>query len=80
MADAAATAKKPKAEKKAKAPAAAEDKPALKKRPFKRHGRLYAKAIFTGLGKLCVVISLILRISLKVTSVVYAINMKTLRC
>ncbi|GJQ80859.1 RpL35A [Trypoxylus dichotomus] len=38
--------KKPKAEKKTKAPAG--DKPALKKRPFKRHGRLYAKAIFTG--------------------------------
>lgn len=46
MADAAA-AKKPKAEKKAKAPAA-DDKPTFKKRPFKRHGRLYAKAIFTG--------------------------------
>lgn len=28
---------------------AAEDAPvALRKRPFKRHGRLYAKAIFTG--------------------------------
>lgn len=39
--------KKPtKTEKKTKAPAG--DKPALKKRPFKRHGRLYAKAIFTG--------------------------------
>lgn len=39
--------KKPKAEKKAKEPAAEEKRP-LKKRPFKRHGRLYAKAIFTG--------------------------------
>lgn len=46
MADAAP--KKPKAEKKAKAPAAEAEKPSLKKRPFKRHGRLYAKAIFTG--------------------------------
>lgn len=55
MADAAP--KKPKAEKKAKAPVAAapapaenkeKDKPILKKRPYKRHGRLYAKAIFTG--------------------------------
>lgn len=57
MADAAA-AKKPKAEKKAKVAkvssekpakkAPASDKPKLKKRPLKRHGRLYAKAIFTG--------------------------------
>ncbi|XP_065164058.1 large ribosomal subunit protein eL33 [Atheta coriaria] len=43
---------KPKAEKKTKAaaaaPAAAGDKTGVKKRPFKRHGRLYAKAIFTG--------------------------------
>lgn len=46
MADAAP--KKPKAEKKAAKAPAAEDKPALKKRPLKRHGRLYAKAIFTG--------------------------------
>lgn len=38
--------KKPKAEKKAKAPAG--DKPVIRKRPLKRHGRLYAKAIFTG--------------------------------
>lgn len=45
MADAAA--KKPKAKKAAKAPAETE-KPKLKRRPFKRHGRLYAKAIFTG--------------------------------
>ena len=43
--------KKSKSEKKSKtaAPAAPVDKkPKLKKRPFKRHGRLYAKAIFTG--------------------------------
>ncbi|XP_020292893.1 60S ribosomal protein L35a [Pseudomyrmex gracilis] len=34
---------------KTKEGAAAEDAPVvLKKRPFKRHGRLYAKAIFTG--------------------------------
>lgn len=49
MADAAAAKKQPKAKKPAKAPAPAEtEKPKLKKRPFKRHGRLYAKAIFTG--------------------------------
>lgn len=52
------TATKPKVEKKAKAAAAAapaaekkpagEKKPKIKRRPFKRHGRLYAKAIFTG--------------------------------
>ncbi|XP_046424073.1 60S ribosomal protein L35a isoform X1 [Neodiprion fabricii] len=45
MADAAAKAK-PKVAKKPKEKAA-EPVP-LKKRPFKRHGRLYAKAIFTG--------------------------------
>ena len=44
---------KPKSEKKAKAaaapaPAAAAEKSANKKRPLKRHGRLYSKAIFTG--------------------------------
>nr|CAJ17420.1 ribosomal protein L35Ae [Carabus granulatus] len=49
------TAAKPKVEKKTKAsaPAAAaapagDAKPKLKRRPVKRHGRLYAKAIFTG--------------------------------
>lgn len=49
------TTKKSKSEKKvakeaqpASAPVAASDKPGIKKRPFKRHGRLYAKAIFTG--------------------------------
>lgn len=44
------TAKPTKAEKKAKAAAApaGEQKPKIKRRPFKRHGRLYAKAIFTG--------------------------------
>lgn len=47
MADSAKPKAKPEKKEKAKAPAAAE-KPALKKRPFKRHGRLYAKAIFTG--------------------------------
>ncbi|KAF2886459.1 hypothetical protein ILUMI_19712 [Ignelater luminosus] len=47
MADSAKPKSKPEKKEKAKAPAAAE-KPALKKRPFKRHGRLYAKAIFTG--------------------------------
>lgn len=36
-------AKKTKADKKS-----ASEQPQLKKRPFKRHGRLYAKAIFTG--------------------------------
>lgn len=46
MADAAA--KKPKAKKPAKAAPAESEKPKLKRRPFKRHGRLYAKAIFTG--------------------------------
>ncbi|KAJ8956853.1 hypothetical protein NQ318_014268 [Aromia moschata] len=47
MADTAA--KKTKVEKKAvkEAPATG-SKPAIKKRPLKRHGRLYAKAIFTG--------------------------------
>ncbi|XP_067014304.2 large ribosomal subunit protein eL33 isoform X2 [Anabrus simplex] len=42
--------KKPK-EKKVKVPkekATSTEKPPLKKRPHKRHGRLYAKAIFTG--------------------------------
>lgn len=57
MADAAAPAKKSKAVKKAAkapapaaaAPAPAEPKkPSVNRRPFKRHGRLYAKAIFTG--------------------------------
>ncbi|XP_022913561.1 large ribosomal subunit protein eL33 isoform X2 [Onthophagus taurus] len=38
--------KKPKVEKKGKAPAG--EQSTLKKRPLKRHGRLYAKAIFTG--------------------------------
>lgn len=43
------TAKKSKAEKKgAKETPAVSDKPAVRKRPLKRHGRLYAKAIFTG--------------------------------
>lgn len=37
-----------KTEKKAKTAAPAGEGPKLKKRPFKRHGRLYAKAIFTG--------------------------------
>nr|ACY71287.1 ribosomal protein L35A [Chrysomela tremula] len=47
MADAAV--KKPRSEKKAaKEAPAASDKPSVKKRPLKRHGRLYAKAIFTG--------------------------------
>ncbi|XP_056644139.1 60S ribosomal protein L35a [Diorhabda sublineata] len=44
-----AVAKKSKAEKKApKEGAQTSDKPSVKRRPFKRHGRLYAKAIFTG--------------------------------
>ncbi|KAK4879629.1 hypothetical protein RN001_007775 [Aquatica leii] len=38
--------KKSKAAKATKTPAA--DKPVVNKRPFLRHGRLYAKAIFTG--------------------------------
>lgn len=43
------TAKKPKGEKKpVKEAPVASGKPAVKKRPLKRHGRLYAKAIFTG--------------------------------
>lgn len=47
MAD--STAKKPKTEKKAvKEAPAASSKPTVKKRSLKRHGRLYAKAIFTG--------------------------------
>lgn len=45
MADAAVK-PKPKVVKKPKEKAA--EPVALKKRPFKRHGRLYAKAIFTG--------------------------------
>lgn len=40
--------KQTKTEKKPKAAAPADGGPKLKKRPFKRHGRLYAKAIFTG--------------------------------
>lgn len=47
MADSTKPKAKPEKKEKAKAPAAAE-KSTLKKRPFKRHGRLYAKAIFTG--------------------------------
>nr|CAJ17421.1 ribosomal protein L35Ae [Cicindela campestris] len=40
---------KPKAEKKQKAAASTgEKKPKTQRRPFQRHGRLYAKAIFTG--------------------------------
>lgn len=47
MADAAP--KKPKADKKpAKEASTQSDKKTIKKRPLKRHGRLYAKAIFTG--------------------------------
>nr|CAJ17422.1 ribosomal protein L35Ae [Sphaerius sp. APV-2005] len=45
MADAA----KPKVEKEKKVPKEkGEKKPSFQRRPFKRHGRLYAKAIFTG--------------------------------
>nr|CAH7769758.1 unnamed protein product [Callosobruchus chinensis] len=41
--------KKTKGEKKApKEAPTPSDKPAVKKRPLKRHGRLYAKAVFTG--------------------------------
>ncbi|XP_018572776.1 60S ribosomal protein L35a [Anoplophora glabripennis] len=43
------SAKKTKQEKKAsKETTTPADKPSIKKRPLKRHGRLYAKAIFTG--------------------------------
>ncbi|XP_018323721.2 60S ribosomal protein L35a [Agrilus planipennis] len=48
MAETAKPQQKAKAEKKEKAKPAPSEKPPLKKRPFKRHGRLYAKAIFTG--------------------------------
>ncbi|KAF5271338.1 hypothetical protein FQA39_LY08136 [Lamprigera yunnana] len=40
--------KAPKAPKATKTKENATDKPVIKKRPFLRHGRLYAKAIFTG--------------------------------
>lgn len=49
MADSAVTKPKAKAAPKEKKPKEKPSEPIpLKKRPFKRHGRLYAKAIFTG--------------------------------
>lgn len=48
MADTASKPTKPEKKPKTASAPAGEQKPKLKRRPFKRHGRLYAKAIFTG--------------------------------